>query len=252
MTSIRRIAMTCAIATTFGLAGIPFATAQTIVAVHAPTPSRPAVDTRWDASFAAFAAEDKLHQPQSGGVLFVGSSSIRMWSDLETDFKNLPIVKRGFGGSRMLDCATHLEKLVTPYKPKVVLVYAGDNDLAEGLTPQDVLKSFSTFVDGVRDTLPNTRIVYISIKPSPSRMSLLPQIRETNALIQNYTRAASNAGYIDIFTPMLTASGEPREELFREDALHLNATGYALWRTVISAHLDAPSSVPQATALGQR
>jgi lysophospholipase L1-like esterase len=240
MTSIRRIALTCTLSGVFGLAGIPLANAQSVVAVNAPAVSRPAIDTRWDASFAAFAEEDRLHAPKPGGVLFVGSSSIRMWSDLETDFKSLPVVvKRGFGGSRMLDCATHLQKLVTPYKPKVVLVYAGDNDLAEGLTPQDVLKSFSNFVEGVRDSLPDTRIVYISIKPSPSRTQLLPQIRETNAMIQSYTQSVANAAYIDIFTPMMNASGKPRGELFREDDLHLNASGYALWRTIISAHLDS-------------
>ncbi len=212
---------------------------QSVLAINSPSVSRPAIDSRWDESFAAFAAADKLKAPAQGGVLFVGSSSIRMWNDLESDFQSLPvIVKRGFGGSRMLDCTEHLQRLVTPYKPKMVLVYAGDNDLAEGRSPQDVLKSFTAFVEGVRHTLPDTRIAYISIKPSPSRMQLLPEIRQTNALIRQYTTKANNADFIDVFTPMLTDAGTPRAELFREDELHMNATGYALWRKIISAHLN--------------
>ena len=209
-----------------------------VLAINAPTASRPAVDNRWDDSFAAFAAADKLKAPAQGGVLFVGSSSIRMWNDLESDFRSFPIIKRGFGGSRMLDCTEHLQNLVMPYKPKLVLVYAGDNDLAEGRSPQDVLKSFAAFVEGVRVTLPATRIAYISIKPSPSRRQLLPEIRQTNELIRQYTTQAENADFIDVFTPMLTDAGALRPELFREDELHMNATGYALWRKIISAHLN--------------
>lgn len=199
-----------------------------------------AVDAKWASSFAAFDEADKLQAPAPGGVLFVGSSSIRMWDGLETQFEALPVVvKRGFGGSRMEDCKTYLSRLVVPYKPRMVLVYAGDNDLAEGRTPQQVLDSFKSFVKGVRQELPDTRIAYISIKPSPSRAALLPSIREANSLIKDYVDNTDNADYIDIFSPMLSTAGTPREELFREDALHLNATGYALWRTVISAHLPA-------------
>jgi lysophospholipase L1-like esterase len=196
-------------------------------------------DNRWDASFAAFAADDKAHAPTPGGVLFVGSSSIRLWDGLETDFKSLPVVvKRGFGGSRMFDCAQYLRRLVVPYQPRLVLVYAGDNDLAEGRSPQDVLKSFMTFVEGVRQSLPATRIAYISVKPSPSRIALMPKIRETNALIQAYTEATPNTDFIDVFSAMLNPAGQPRMELFRADALHLNPVGYALWTQIISTHLN--------------
>jgi lysophospholipase L1-like esterase len=196
-------------------------------------------DHRWDESLAAFAAADKANPPTPGGVLFVGSSSIRLWNGLETQFQSLPVVvKRGFGGSRMVDCARHLHQLVEPYRPRLVLVYAGDNDLAEGRTPQQVLQAFSAFVDGVRETLPATRIAYISIKPSPSRAALLPSIRETNDLIRAYTLKTRNTDFIDVYTPMLDSLGRPRPELFREDMLHLNAQGYALWKQVITAHLN--------------
>jgi len=197
----------------------------------------PAADTRWASSFAAFEQADRLHAPDPGGVLFLGSSSIRLWNDLETRFKNLPVLKRGFGGSRMIDCARHFSRLVVPYKPRLVLVYAGDNDLAEGRSPREILDSFTVFVEGVRRSLPATRIAYISIKPSPARYSLIPQARIANALIEAYAASVPNADYIDVFTPMLTADGMPRAELFRDDALHLNDAGYALWTSIISAHV---------------
>ncbi len=206
-------------------------------------------ETRWDASFAAFDAEDKKNRPRPDGVVFVGSSSIRLWTDLQEDFRSMPILyKRGFGGSRMLDCANHLQRLVIPYKPKLVVVYAGDNDLAEGRTPDDVLASLQQFVQGVRASLPDTRIAYISIKPSPSRFALMPAIRETNAKIKSYIGQTENTDYIDIFTPMLTSSGQPRTELFLNDALHLNATGYALWTSVILSQLDLPGRQTTASA----
>lgn len=197
-----------------------------------------AIDPRWAPSFAAFAQADKEKTPPPGGVLFVGSSSIRLWDGLETQFDTLPVVvKRGFGGSRMEDCKTYLGQLVVPYKPRMVLVYAGDNDLAEGRTPEQVRQSFVDFVKGVHAKLPDTRIAYISIKPSPAREALLSKIQQANTLIQDYVAANNNLQFIDIFTPMLDVDGTPRKELFREDALHLNTTGYALWRSVISSYV---------------
>jgi lysophospholipase L1-like esterase len=197
------------------------------------TPASP-----WDSTFATFAADDAAHPHPAGGVLFVGSSSIRLWNDLEDQFRDLPVViKRGFGGSQLSDCVKNLSRLVLRYRPRTVLVYAGDNDLAAGTAPVEVLRRFTAFVDGVHRELPETRIVYISIKPSPSRVHLLPQVREANALIRDYADAEGKVDYIDVFTPMLDAAGRPRRELFRADALHLNAEGYALWKRVIAPHV---------------
>ena len=213
------------------------------VAFDAAAASEPAAATlapppKWDAAFAAFAADDVAHPHPAGGVLFVGSSSIRLWSNLEDQFKDLPVViKRGFGGSQLSDCVKNLSRLVLRYRPHTVLVYAGDNDLAAGTAPQEVLHRFTAFVDGVHRELPQTRIVYISIKPSPSRIRLLSKIRETNTLIEDYADDADEVDYIDVFTPMLDASGQPRAELFRDDALHLNTQGYALWKRIIGPHV---------------
>jgi len=207
-------------------------------ACAAAMPDAPAPGSRWDAAFAAFAADDEAHPHPPGGVLFVGSSSIRLWSDLEAQFNDLPVViKRGFGGSQLSDCVKHLSRLVLRYRPRTVLVYAGDNDLAAGSAPSEVLQRFAAFADGVHQALPDTEIFYISIKPSPARLALLPYIRATNALIRDYAEREGKVDYIDVFTPMLDASGRPRPELFRADSLHLNANGYALWKRVIAPHV---------------
>jgi lysophospholipase L1-like esterase len=216
--------------------GVAFYASAADMPSAAAEPARAA--SPWDAAFSAFAADDASHPHPAGGVLFVGSSSIRLWNDLEDQFKDLPVViKRGFGGSQLSDCVKNLNRLVVRYRPRTVLVYAGDNDLAAGTTPDEVLRRFDAFVDGVHRELPDTEIAYISIKPSPLRIGLLRQIRETNALIRDYTAGHRNVAFIDVYTPMLDASGQPRRELFRADALHLNADGYALWKRVIAPHV---------------
>lgn len=197
-----------------------------------------AVDARWHASLEAFAAADLRQPPLSGGVLFVGSSSIRLWNDLETSFADQPVViKRGFGGSQLLDCVKLVNRLVLPYKPRMVVVYAGENDIAEGASPQEVLERFTAFVQTVKADLPNSRIAFVSIKPSPSRAGLLPLVREANELIRAYSQTEPQLEFIDVYSLMLDANGQPRGELFSSDRLHLNAEGYALWQRVIAAHL---------------
>ena len=133
-----------------------------------------------------------------------------------------------------------------PYKPRLVIVYAGDNDLAEGATPADVLSSFKRFVEAVHRDLPETRIAYVSIKPSPLRAQLLAQARATNELIGAYSATVPYLDYIDVFSKMVDADGRPRPELFGPDMLHLNRAGYALWRREISAHLG-PLADPSGT-----
>jgi len=188
---------------------------------------------RWEETMAAFAAADLRKAPPAGGVLFVGSSSIRLWDKLEEQFEAVPVVKRGFGGSRLADCVKYLDRLVIKYRPRLVMVYAGDNDLAEGGTPQDILNRFKAFTEGIHKRLPKTEIAFISIKPSPARRALIDQARAANELVREYADAHPQVEYVDVFTPMLAADGAPRAELFRKDSLHLNDAGYALWRKVM-------------------
>jgi lysophospholipase L1-like esterase len=218
-------------------------------AAPAASPDYLAAMNRWRSSLSAFATADKEKLPATDGVLFVGSSTIRMWTHLAQDFRQSPVViNRGFGGSTMADCSLFTHELVVRYRPRHVLVYAGDNDLAEGRTPLQVLESFAQFANTVRETLPEARISYISIKPSPSREALMPKIRSTNDIIAAYVRTMANAEYIDIFTPMLGTDGRPRAELFLGDRLHMNETGYRLWQSVISAHVTAPETLAASPA----
>lgn len=203
-----------------------------------PEAQRRSEDSRWEESIAAFAAADSRQPPPAGGVVFVGSSSIRLWSDLPTQLSDARgIIRRGFGGARIADCTRYVDRLILPYAPRLIIVYAGDNDLADGREPKDVLNDFVAFVDAVRKALPSTPIRYISIKPSPARAGLIPKVREANRLIQQFVAGRGNLGYIDVFTPMLDPAGRPRTDLFRADALHLNTTGYQLWATIIAPHV---------------
>ena len=211
-----------------------------------------AAKARWHNELAAFARADQERLPPPGGVVFVGSSTVRMWTRLAQDFARVPggVVNRGFGGSTLADCSLFARELVVRYKPRQVVVYAGDNDLAEGRTPLQVLDSFARFANTVRAELPDTRISFISVKPSPSREQLMPQIRETNHVISAYLNLLPNSEFIDIYTPMLGADGRPRMELFRGDRLHMTDEGYRLWHSVIASHLpganlpSAPASLP--------
>lgn len=223
------------IKTTLAVAGLLGAGVVAHAQVVAPATKASVHQRRWQAAIDAFAAEDRAHAPEPGGVLFVGSSSIRLWTSLQAQFKDVPVVQRGFGGSRLLDCTEHVKELVVPYRPRLVVLYAGDNDLAEGRSPQDVVASLRTFVDGVRSALPDTRIAYMSIKPSPLRAALMPRVREANELARAYLAGDPQLAYVDVFTAMLDPQGQPRRELFQPDALHLNAQGYALWQAALSS-----------------
>jgi lysophospholipase L1-like esterase len=232
--NLARIAAAAWCGFAMGAFAAPAAMPAEVTQSVAPAPS----GARWGTAFAAFDADDAAHPRAPGGVLFVGSSSIRLWNDLEAQFANLPVViNRGFGGSQLSDCVRNLSRLVLPYRPRAVLVYAGDNDLAAGVAPKDVLRRFTAFVDGVHAELPWTKIVYISIKPSPARTRLLPEIREANDLIRDYAARADGVEYADVFNPMLDTSGKPRRELFRADRLHLNSDGYALWKGIIAPYV---------------
>lgn len=233
---------------------LPPAVQTASLAVPAQADASLLAHSRWKTSLDAFATGDQQQHPAGDGVLFVGSSTIRLWSSLSQDFRQVPvIINRGFGGSTMRDCNSLVRELVIQYKPKQVMVYAGDNDLAEGRKPEDVLGSLQNFVHKVHAALPGTRISYISIKPSPERIALLPQVRQTNALIASFVQTVPGMRYIDIFNPMLGADGLPRLELFGADRLHLNDAGYRLWQSVIAADLASAPALPlqQATAVGK-
>lgn len=188
-----------------------------------------AASERWSATIDAFTKADAVNPPARDAVVFVGSSSIVKWNGLAQDFPGVPLIKRGFGGSELSDSVYYADRIVIPYRPRVVVVYAGENDLQLGQTPDAVFASFTAFCAKVHAALPRTRIVFISIKPSPSRWKLREAMIRTNTLIAAACAKDKRLAFIDVFTPMLDGHGQPRPELFVKDMLHMNEAGYALW-----------------------
>lgn len=161
-------------------------------------------------------------------ILFVGSSSIRMWRTHES-FPNLPVINRGFGGSHISDVLYFAERIVLPYKPKVIVFYAGDNDMAGGKSAQRVLNDYRKFVNLVGAELPQTRHIFVTIKPSGRRWEIWPEMHKANNLIRDFCEKDDRLFFADLGTPLLDAEGKPDNSLFRDDQLHLNAKGYAAW-----------------------
>jgi lysophospholipase L1-like esterase len=181
----------------------------------------------------AFEAADRAHPAAPGGVMFLGSSSIRLWKGLAEDFPNLPVVNRGFGGSTIPDSTRYTDRIVVPHKPRLIVFYAGDNDIAAGHSPERVLTDFKAFVSGLHERLPETRLLFISIKPSPSRAKFFPEAKEANRLVREFIETDPKLAYVDVWTPMLGEDGQPREELFGPDRLHMNRKGYELWTSIL-------------------
>lgn len=196
------------------------------------------VSAEWQPSFERFEQSDRAHAPVKGGVVFVGSSSISSWDDLHVQFPTHNIVQRGLAGASMADCAHFADRLILPYRPRIVVVYAGDNDLAAGVAPEQIAAAYADLVRQVHRVLPATKIVFVSIKPSPSREALMPLARVTNALVAARSGNDRRLDFVNIFTVMLDSADHVRRELFRTDGLHMNVTGYALWRDAIADHLD--------------
>jgi lysophospholipase L1-like esterase len=182
---------------------------------------------------------DSVQPVPAHSVLFIGSSSFTKWKDVNEYFPGYPIVNRAFGASTLLDLIRYSYDIIIPYQPKQVLIYCGENDLAysDTVTPAEVVKRFKTLFGIIRLNLPNTTIDYVAIKASPKRLNIRDKVVETNKEIAGFLKKEKNAGFIDVYTPMLDASGNYRQELFLEDNLHMNPKGYAIWKTVIQPYL---------------
>ncbi len=191
---------------------------------------------RWEKSIAAFEAQDKKQPPPRNAILFVGSSSIRLWK-LNDSFPKLDVINRGFGGSEIADSTHFADRIILKHAPRTVVLYAGDNDIAKGKSPEQVSKDFAQFVKTIHAKLPKTKIAFLAIKPSIKRWNLVGKMKAANASIQTQCQQDDRLVYVDIFKPMLDDDGKPRPELFAKDGLHLNAAGYQLWTQVVSGHV---------------
>ena len=174
-------------------------------------------------------ALDKKNPPPENLVLFIGSSSIKMWKSLERDFPGTNVLNRGFGGSWTNDLLHYMDRIVLPYKPARIVVYCGENDIAHGEAPLVPFENWKTFVARVRKVRPDTKFYYIPIKPNPKRWNFWPKYQQANRLIQQFCEKEGLAYLGDIPRKMLGQDGMPIPGIFAEDKLHLNAEGYKIW-----------------------
>jgi lysophospholipase L1-like esterase len=193
---------------------------------------------RWKKEIDAFVSADATNPPPRNAVVFVGSSSIVKWKSLVSDFPNVTLINRGFGGSQLADSVAYADQIVTPYHPRAVVLYAGDNDLATGKTPEAVLADFQAFRKKIHAAVPKAQIFYLSVKYSPSRARYQPAMRRLNELIAADCTTSDHCTFVDVNTPMLDSSGQPRPELFEADQLHMKPSSYALWVKVLAPLLQ--------------
>ncbi|MCX6862310.1 MAG: GDSL-type esterase/lipase family protein [Verrucomicrobia bacterium] len=191
---------------------------------------------RFEPEVLKFEALDRRVPPPPRPILFVGSSSIRLWTHLPTSIHGRPVLNRGFGGSRFKDLLRFFNRVVLPYGPSVVVVYEGDNDLAEGQTPAEIAQDLAVFLERAETELRGTSILLLTVKPSPSRVHLLEVQSEFNRRLKLLPQSHPRVRVIDVASPLLDSQGKPDPRFFAADRLHLNADGYEAWRQPV---LDA-------------
>ncbi len=193
-------------------------------------------------------------RPPPAGVAFYGSSSVRLWHTLAADFPGQAVVNLGVGGSTLAACAHFFPRLVPPCRPRALVLYAGDNDLGDGRSPEDVLTDLRDLIGRFTAALPAARLALLAIKPSPARWHLQPRIADTNRLFAAELSGRAAARYVDVHAPMLGPDGRPRPDLYAADGLHLSQAGYRVWAEVVGRErwIFAPSSSDLPTAPADR
>lgn len=183
----------------------------------------------------AFKHQDSLNKPAGNEILFIGSSSFTYWHDVQNYFPGRPIINRGFGGSSLPDVIRYADDIIFSYHPKQIVIYCGENDLASSdtITAATVVQRFQTLFSMIRKQMPEVPLVFISIKPSPSRKHLMPKMEEANRSIKKFLRKQRNTSFVDVYHKMLNKDGSIKEELFKEDQLHMKANGYAIWQKAL-------------------
>lgn len=192
---------------------------------------------RWEEDIAEFEAADRHAPPPPGGVLFVGSSSIRLWTTLAEDFPGVPVINRGFGGSQVPDVTAFVGRIVLPYRPRLVVIYCGGNDINEGRPAAQVVADTRALVRAIQAGLPEARVAYISVAPNPARWGQIETVAAVNAAIEAWMATDPRLTFIDVFPHMLGPDGRPKPDIFVDDRLHMNAKGYAIWKAIVGPYL---------------
>ncbi len=185
-----------------------------------------------------FLEQDKENNFPKNGVMMTGSSSIRFWKTMDKDFPKFPVLNRGFGGATIPEVLHFAGKYIFQHEPQIIVFYCGENDISEGATPETVFASFKTFVKIIERRLPETKLVYISMKPSIARWNLWPQYQAGEKLIKNFVDENPKIEYMDASISMLEKNGEVKKDIFVEDGLHMNAKGYEGWREQLNPILE--------------
>jgi lysophospholipase L1-like esterase len=192
---------------------------------------------RWEKDIAAYEVQDKTNPPPKGGIVFIGSSTIRRWTTLAQDFPEHKVINRGFGGSQIADAAKYADRIVIPYAPKAVFLRAGGNDINAGKSPEQVFADFQAFVAKVHAALPNTEVYFIGLSPTVARWKNVEKEKALNEMVKSFVPGKSNVKYVECYDMTLGPDGKPREDLFVEDKLHFNAEGNRLLADRIRPHL---------------
>ena len=230
---------------TLTLAGCSLAPHEPAAPATAVAISPPAPAPWYEPEIAAFEAADAASPPAPGQVLFIGSSSIRMWKTLADDMAPAAVLNRGFGGSKTPEVLAVMDRIVYPYDPSAIVYYCGDNDLGETNTDSEAAADgFIEFAERVHGRWPTVPILYMSIKPSLARWSNWAAMERANALVADYADETPGVEYMDLATCLLGPSGAPQPTLYLDDGLHLSAEGYARWTKIVRARLEA--AVPEA------
>ena len=214
---------------------LPAFAATTLLLLSHVAPAQPAP---FEKEIVAFEASDAAAPPPTDAVLFIGSSSIRLWKTLGQDLPGLNVINRGFGGSHVEHSVRYADRVVLPYRPRLIVFYAGDNDLAAGKSPNKVAADFQAFVAKVKVALPQTRILYVSIRPSVARRHLHGRQWLANRLVQQLADADPAVEFVDVVPALSQPDGSPNADLLVADKLHLNDAGYRAWTAVIRPHVE--------------
>lgn len=193
----------------------------------------------FQAQIDAFLKQDSIEFPPQNAILLVGSSSFTNWKDVQEYFPEHKIINRGFGGSSLPDVIRYAPNIIYPYKPAQILIYCGENDFPSGThtTADTIFNRFTRLHGMIRSALPKTEIIYISMKPSVSRLKYLPEMRRANEMIRKFQKKHPKSGYIDVYSKMILADGTPMPDIFLKDQLHMNKNGYLIWQKAIKPYL---------------
>lgn len=194
-------------------------------------------EKQWEKDINDFLEIDKKQTPPQRPIVFTGSSSIRLWTSLRADFPNLNVMNRGFGGSQLEDLVFFAPKIVSPYKPRMIVVYSGENDIDAGQNAENVLADFKEFISFRDRELKGVPVLYIAMKPSVLRWKMWPEMKKGNDLIKAESAKHKKVTFVDITPGMLGPDGKPKPELFLGDGLHMNAKGYEIWRDILRPYL---------------